>query len=43
MLTRNGYLDPERIYPLATLSVGIVFTFGCIGLLGYGMLALMGY
>ena len=43
MLTRNGYLDPERIYPLASLSVGIVFAFGCIGLLGYGMLALMGY
>jgi hypothetical protein len=43
MLTRNGYLVPERIYPLASLCVGIVFTFGCIGLLGYGMLALMGY
>ena len=43
MLTRNGYLAPERIYPLASLSVGIVFTFGCIGLLGYGMLAIMGY
>jgi hypothetical protein len=43
MLTRNAYLVQERIYPLVQLAVGIVFTFGCIGLLGYGMLALVGY
>jgi predicted RND superfamily exporter protein len=43
MLARNAYLVQERIYPLVQLAVGIVFTFGCIGLLGYGMLALVGY
>ena len=43
MLTKNAYLVQERIYPLAQLSAGIVFTFGCIGLLGYSILALMGY
>ena len=43
MLTRNAYLVQERIYPLVQLSVAIVFTFGCIGLLGYGVLAIMGY
>jgi hypothetical protein len=43
MLTKNAYLVQERIYPLASLCVGILFTFGCIGLLGYGLLAIMGY
>jgi hypothetical protein len=43
MLTRNAHLVRERIYPLGSLFVGIVFTFGCIGLLGYGMLALLGH
>ena len=43
MFTRNAYLAPQRIYPLVQLSAGIAFTFGCIGLLAYGMLALMGY
>jgi hypothetical protein len=43
MPTKNVYLVQERIYPLVQLFVGLVFTFGCIGLLGYGMLALMGY
>jgi hypothetical protein len=43
MAVKNAYLVQQRIYPLVLLSVGIVFTFGCIGLLGYGMLALMGY
>ena len=43
MATRNAYLVQERIYPLVQLSVGVVFTFGCIGLLGYGLLALIGY
>ena len=42
MLARNEYLVRERVYPLVQLSVGVVFTFGCIGLLGYGMLALIG-
>ena len=43
MLTRSAYLVQERIYPLVQLFVGLVFTFGCIGLLGYGLLALMGH
>ena len=43
MLTRSAYLVRERVYPLASLCVGIVFTFGWIGLLGYGLLALMDY
>ena len=43
MLTRNAYLVQQQVYPLVQLSAGIVFTFGCIGLLAYGMLALMGY
>ena len=43
MLTRNAYLVQARIYPLVQLCVGVVLTFGCIGLLGYGILALMGY
>jgi hypothetical protein len=43
MIIRNAYLVPQRIYPLVQLSVGIVFTFGCICLLGYGILAFMGY
>ena len=43
MLTRNAHLVRQQIYPLVQLSVGVVFTFGCIGLLGYGILALMGY
>ena len=42
MLTRNAHLVQERIYPLVQLFVGLVFTFGCIGLLGYGLLAIMG-
>ena len=33
MATKNAYLVQERIYPLVQLSVGVVFTFGCIGLL----------
>ena len=43
MDTRNAYLIRERIYPLGQLFVGLVFTSGCIGLLGYGLLALMGH
>jgi hypothetical protein len=43
MLTRNANLVRERIYPLASLFVALVFTFGWIGLLGYGLLVLMGY
>jgi hypothetical protein len=43
MLTRNAYLVPQRIYPLVQLSAGIAFTFGCICLLSYGVLTLMGY
>jgi hypothetical protein len=43
MLTRNAYLVQQQIYPLVQLSAGIAFTFGCISLLAYGMLALMGY
>jgi hypothetical protein len=43
MLTRNAYLVGERIYPLASLFVGVAFTFGSIGLLGYGLLILIGY
>jgi hypothetical protein len=43
MPIKNAYLVQERIYPLTSLSVGIVFTFGCIGLLGYGLLVIMGY
>ena len=43
MPTKNAHLVQERIYPLVQLSVGVAFTFGFIGLLGYGILALMGY
>jgi hypothetical protein len=43
MLTRTAYLVKERVYPLALLFVGLVFTVGWIGFLGYGLLALMGY
>ena len=43
MFTRNAYLVPQRIYPLVQLSAGIAFTFGFIGLVGYGLLAIMGY
>jgi hypothetical protein len=43
MLTKSAYLVRERIYPLALLFVGLVFTFGWIGLLGYGLLVLLGY
>ena len=40
---KNAYLVQQRLYPLVQLSVGVVFTFGFIGLLGYGLLAIMGY
>ncbi|HWS07695.1 MAG TPA: hypothetical protein VN362_07665 [Xanthobacteraceae bacterium] len=43
MVTRNAYPVRERIYPLALLFVGMTATLGGIGLLGYGLLALMGY
>jgi hypothetical protein len=43
MLTKNASIIGERIYPLALLFVGLVFTCGWIGLLGYGLLALIGY
>jgi hypothetical protein len=43
MAAKNAYLVQERLYPLVQLSVGVVFSFGCIGLLGYGLLAIMGY
>jgi len=43
MLTRSASLARERIYPLALLFVGLVFVVGWIGLLGYGLLAVMGY
>jgi hypothetical protein len=43
MLTKSASIIVERVYPLALLSVGLVFTFGWIGLLGYGFLALIGY
>jgi hypothetical protein len=43
MNTKNAYIIGERVYPLALLSVGVVFTFGWIGLLGYGFLVLIGY
>ena len=43
MPTKNAYLVQERIYPLTSLCVGIVITFGCIGILGYGVLVIMGY
>ena len=42
MPTKNAYLVQERIYSLVQLFVGLVFTFGCIGLLGYGLLVLLG-
>jgi hypothetical protein len=42
MLTRDAYLVQQQIYPLVRLSAGIAFTFGCMGLSAYGMLALMG-
>jgi hypothetical protein len=42
MPTKNAYLVQERIYPLVQLFVGLVFLFGCIGLLGYGLLVLLG-
>jgi len=38
---RSAYL--HRIYPLASLFAGPVLTVVWIGLLGYGLLALMGY
>ena len=43
MPTGNAYLSRERILPLASLFVALVFTFGWIGLLGYGLLVLIGY
>jgi hypothetical protein len=43
MITRAAYSVRERVYPLAVLFVGLMATFGGIGLLGYGLLALMGY
>jgi hypothetical protein len=43
MITRTAYSLRERVYPLAVLFVGLTATFGGIGLLGYGLLALMGY
>jgi predicted RND superfamily exporter protein len=43
MLTKNAYLVRERILPLASILVGLVFAFGWIGLLGYGLLVVMGY
>jgi predicted RND superfamily exporter protein len=43
MLTRNTYSARERLLPLASIFVGLVFAFGWIGLLGYSMFALMGY
>ena len=43
MLTRNAYLARERILPLASIFVGLVFALGWIGLLGYGLLVLMSY
>jgi hypothetical protein len=43
MVARNAYPVRERIYPLALLFVGMTATLGAIGLLGYGLLALMGY
>jgi hypothetical protein len=43
MITRTAYSVRERVYPLAVLFVGLTAAFGGIGLLGYGLLALMGY
>jgi hypothetical protein len=43
MITRTAYSVRERVYPLAVLFVGLTATFGGIGLLGYALLALMGY
>ena len=43
MLTRNAYLTREQFLPLASVFVGLVFMVGWIGLLGYGLLAIMGY
>lgn len=43
MLTRSAYLVRDRVYPLALLFAGLVFTVGWIGLLGYGLLSLLGY
>ena len=43
MLKRNAYLARERILPRTSLIVALMFTFGWIGLLGYGLLLHVGY
>lgn len=42
-LIRNASLVREQIYPFGLLFVGFVFVVGCIGILGYGLLVLIGY
>jgi hypothetical protein len=42
MLAKSVSLVREWIYP-SVLLVGLVLTVGWIGLLGYGVLALVGY
>lgn len=43
MLARSVYLVRERIYPITMIFVGLVLTVGWIGLLGYGLFALIGH
>jgi|HubBroStandDraft_5_1064220.scaffolds.fasta_scaffold342722_2 hypothetical protein len=43
MVTRSAYSVRERVYPLALVFLGMTATVGAIGLLGFGLLALMGY
>jgi len=38
---RSAYL--QRVYPLASLFLGLVFTVAWMALLGYGLLAILGY
>jgi hypothetical protein len=43
MQMRSASLVRERIYPLALLFAGLMVAVGSIGVLGYGLLALMGH
>jgi hypothetical protein len=43
MTTKNIYLVRKSVGPLAFLFVGLTLTVGWIGLLGYGLLALIGH
>ena len=43
MLTRSIHLFREQVAPVALLFAALAVTVGWIGLLGYGILALVGF